>query len=419
MRPSYRNFLQKLQIFLILALGTAPVAILSIALFAKHLLAYAWVLPTIYLFFALFSLKMPGKLRILYGVVGMLLMLLVAFLVPNESKGTRTVTLAITAFYGILLIVSLQIAGWEQEQELPIKYAGYCLALHMLGQFLMVVDKTYEKVWVQVNPWLTATLFLFVGLVMLSLNRASIKAVTEKRQGYSAAIRGKNLLLTVALFVIALLASCIPSMIGTVAFAVWRISDWVNKILSSLRPDLGLTVPTETQMSTTEPGEMETLPYEPADPLVSDITYTVLIILGIVILTPIVILALIRICKALRKLTRSLWNWLQFTLVSASEEGYEDEITDTRDDYEQEPTSKKRSDRIRAAFVNEQKLSAQQRVRYYYRRLALKHGEWKQGNTARETLPTGAAEIYERARYSSHPVSDEDAAVFKKNTKKI
>jgi len=254
---------------------------------------------------------------------------------------------------------------------------------------------------------------------MLSMNRTSVKAVTEKRQGSSAAIRGKNLLLTVALFGIALMAACIPSMIGTMAYAIWWTSDWVNKILSVLHPDMGPTFPIETQIPTTEPGETILLPYEPADPLTVDITYAIIVIVGIIILTPIVILAFIRIWKALRRLARGFWIWLQSTLVNASEEGYEDEITDTRGEYEVEATAKNRGARIKAAFVNEQKLSAQQRVRNYYRRLASKHVEWKQGNTARENLPSEAAEIYERARYSPHPVSDEDVAAFKKNTKKI
>ncbi len=419
MNPSYRNFLQKAQIFLILTLGTAPVSMLLLAFFAEHLLVYAWVPPALYLLFALFSLKIPSKLRILYGVVGMLLLLLIGVLVPEKTAGTRMVALAIGAFYGILLIISLQIAGWERARELPIQYACYCLALHLLGQFIVTVDTTYEEIWVHVTPWMTGTLFLFAGLVMLSMNRTSIQAATEKRQGSSAAIRGKNLLLTVGLFGVGLLAALIPSMIGAVIVAMWRISEWINKILSPLNPDIEFTYPTETVIPTTEPGETDVLPYEPADPLTVDITYAIIVIVAILILTPIVILAIIRVWKALRKLARAFWIWLQLTLFSASEEGYEDEITDTREEYEVEATSKKRGERIKSAFVNEQKLSAQQRVRHYYRRLALKHGEWKQGNTARENLPTEAAEIYERARYSCHPVSDEDAAAFKKNTKKI
>lgn len=419
MKPSYKNFLHKIQIFLILALGTVPLAVFPVALLAESLLAYAWIPSVLYLLLALVSLKVPAKMRILYGIAGMLLLLLVGLAVSSKMAGTWAVTMAIAGIYGVLLIVSLQIAGWERDQELPIQYAIYCLILHLTGQFLMGFYSDYEELWVRIAPWVTASLFAFAGLVMLSMNRASLRSATQKRQGASGAIRGKNLLLTLAFFGIALLAACVPSMIGTAAYTFWRISEWWNKTLAALKPDVETPFPTETQFPTAESGEMETLPYEPADPVTVEITYTVIIILGVIILSPVVILALIRIWKALQKLMRGFWTWFQYTLYSASEEGYEDEITDTRDDYTVESTAKKRSERIKAAFVNEQKLSAQQRIRHYYRRLALRHTEWQRGNTARETLPPETAEIYERARYSSHPVSDEDAAAFKENTRKI
>ena len=419
MKPSYRNFLGKIQIFLIIALGTTPLSIFPIALLAQPLLPFVWILPVLYLLLAMVCLKVPGKFRLVYGIAGLLVLLFAGLLISREMAGAQAIAMAVSGFYGILLIVSLQIAGWEQGKELPIQYACYCLLLHLVGQFLMGVDRNYGDLWAEISPWLNGTLFAFAGLVMLSMNRAGLKAATQKRQGASAAICGKNLLLTLALFGIALLAACIPSMIGTMAYSFWRVSEWVNKILSTLRSDVDTPFPTETQIPSTDSGEMETLPFNPADPLVTEITYNIIIVLGIVVLTPVVILALIRIWKALRKLTREFWNWLQYTMFSASEDGYEDEITDTRDDYELERISMKRSERLKNAFINEQKLSPQQRVRHYYKRLTLKHTEWKRGNTARETLPTEAAEIYERARYSSHPISDEDASVFKKNTRKI
>ena len=60
-----------------------------------------------------------------------------------------------------------------------------------------------------------------------------------------------------------------------------------------------------------------------------------------------------------------------------------------------------------------------QRIRYRYQRLLYKHPNWDQGSTARENLPTVAAAVYEQARYSSHPVTQEDAALFVSKTKKV
>lgn len=419
MKPAYQNFLQKTQMFLILALGTVPVPIVLISFFAEQLQGYVWVYPALYMLLALLSLKIPSKLRIAYGVAGMLLMLIPGVLLPDKTMGTREVVWAAGAFYGVLLMLSLQIAGWPRDRELPLNYAGYCLVLHLIGQFIIMFDTVRGETWDRVAPWMTATLFLFVGLVMLSMNRSSVKSVAGKRQGASAAIRGKNILLTLALFGAALLVSLIPSIMSSVISTVGWITVWTGRLFSMLRPDVQMTYPTENVTTTTVETGIELFPTKPGDPVAANITFIVLMIIATVIFLPLVILALIRIWKALRRLGCGFWRWFQGMLSNASEEYYEDEITDTREELEVEATKRKRSERFRAAFVNEQKLTAEQRIRHRYRRLATKHQEWRAGNTARENLPEQAAELYERARYSDHPISEEDAAKFKSETKGI
>ena len=108
MKPSFMNFLHKAQIFLVLALGTLPLAVFPVALLAEPLLVYAWIPPALYLLLALFSLKIPAKMRIVYGIVGMLLLLIAGLLVSSIKAGTWAITVAIAAFYGILLITGLQ-----------------------------------------------------------------------------------------------------------------------------------------------------------------------------------------------------------------------------------------------------------------------------------------------------------------------
>ena len=48
-----------------------------------------------------------------------------------------------------------------------------------------------------------------------------------------------------------------------------------------------------------------------------------------------------------------------------------------------------------------------------------RHRDWAPGTTARETLPQQAAEIYERVRYSDHPVDEKDAENFVSNIKQV
>ena len=419
MRPAYQSFLQKAQILLILALGTVPVPMVLLGFSAEHLLPYVWVFPTLYMLLALLSMKIPGKLRIVYGVVGVLFLMLPGLLVPAKPIGSREVVFIVGAFYGVLLMLSLQIAGWPQDRELPLNYPCYCLALHLISRFTVTLDTVRGETWNSILPWLTATLFMFVGLVMLSMNRSSVKAVTGKRQGASAAIRGKNILLTLALFAAALLASMIPSIMSGVISAIGWITVWTAKLFSMLLLDVQPTyLPTESITATTET-EIGMIPTKPVDPVASSITFAIMMIIAVVILLPLVIIALIRIWKVLRRFGRRFWQWFQDMLSNAAEEYYEDEITDTREESELSTTVKQHAKRLRSAFVQERKLTAEQKIRHRYRRLAAKHKEWSVGNTARENLPMKAAELYERARYSNHPISEEDASQFKTETKEV
>ena len=57
------------------------------------------------------------------------------------------------------------------------------------------------------------------------------------------------------------------------------------------------------------------------------------------------------------------------------------------------------------------------RIRLRYALLLARHGEWKTSSTARENLPSGAASLYELARYSDHAPSREDAQRFEQETR--
>ena len=104
--------------------------------------------------------------------------------------------------------------------------------------------------------------------------------------------------------------------------------------------------------------------------------------------------------------------------VSTVSEDYEDEITDTRDDGERERVRSRRRNR-RAAVAEDKNMSPGERIRRRYLRLLYKHPEWSLGATAREKLPADAAPLYEQARYSDHPLTEEDAARFATEIKRL
>jgi hypothetical protein len=121
--------------------------------------------------------------------------------------------------------------------------------------------------------------------------------------------------------------------------------------------------------------------------------------------------ALRRLLEMLKDGWRLLGKWLE-TASSTQHDDYIDEISDTRDDATV-AVRKKRRDPI----LPPRNMTPNQKIRYRYKRLLIKHPEWKQYYTARENLPEEAAKLYERARYSTHPITGEEAEQFQSKTK--
>jgi hypothetical protein len=70
-------------------------------------------------------------------------------------------------------------------------------------------------------------------------------------------------------------------------------------------------------------------------------------------------------------------------------------------------------------LVRESQLPPRERIRARYRKLLKKNPRWRSGRTARENLPEELASVYERARYSQHPITEEEAEQFRQNAKKL
>ena len=417
MKSLGQTILHKGQIYLTIILGTLPLPLAMLAYLNNQLLPYFWFFPALYLVFCMISLMVPGKVRLFYGAVAVLLLLLPGALLPEEVIGTRETVLMIGLIYGILLLLSLQVAGWNREQELPINVCGYCLIPHCVGQFLAMMDQRSGEIMATITPWMSGALIVFAGLVMLAMNRNSMAQVTGKRKSIAVAIRQKNTMLTMALFFVAVVTALVPSIFGSILNSFIVVGEWIAKLQEMLdfAPDIPITVPTEGTVVTEPPFYGN----EEYDPVVGQRVFVVVGIIATAILLPLVILAVIRVLKALRKAYGSFWKWLQLTAYNAQEDSYEDEVTDIRSDPEWEKMKRERKQRRKALFVFEQRLTPTERIRYQYRRLSEKHKDWIAASTARENLPADAAAVYERARYSNHPISDEDAVQFKAKTRKL
>ena len=103
--------------------------------------------------------------------------------------------------------------------------------------------------------------------------------------------------------------------------------------------------------------------------------------------------------------------------VAAVSEDYEDEIKDTRMESEGERIIKKRRQSV---WKKEQApANPGENIRFRYRQLLRKHPQWTANTTARENMPEELAELYEQARYSSHPVTESQAVRFSAKSKDL
>ena len=121
--------------------------------------------------------------------------------------------------------------------------------------------------------------------------------------------------------------------------------------------------------------------------------------------------------RRLKKLAKYLLELMR-RYAAASGEDYEDEITDTREEG-RERHLPLRALRRHLDLRDDRSLSPAQRIRRRYARLRMHHPDWQDSRTARETLSGDAARLYERARYSEHPVTDEEATEFTRSTRSV
>ena len=116
---------------------------------------------------------------------------------------------------------------------------------------------------------------------------------------------------------------------------------------------------------------------------------------------------LYRIAKLLVRLLRLLVRRFQQYL-SAFDTTYVDTYEDLPDDR----TTRKGFLRRRGRRVLPLSDTPRDRIRFIYLKKLLRHPEWSASETAKDHLSAPAAELYEKARYSTHEITDADSARF-------
>ena len=409
MRLNWTDFGRKWQMPWLIAFGTLPVGLIYCANMGGRWWD-AMALTVMFGLLATLCLPVRGRMRLTVGVVCAAAMLGMGALLPQEN-GWISAT-PISAMYAVLILLNLPVSGWERGRELPPAVGGVCLAVHVIAQILVNVDnrRIYSE---EIRTLLTLSFVFFLTLAMLWMNRSSLDCAANGRETVPVSMRRKNMLLTFGAVAAALLISAIPAL----ARAVRRLWDGLKACIGAvLRWLANLMAAEETVAGMDAGGTDGFMAAERAE------AGWLAILLQRAFMVLAIIVAAVALAYALRVILRKLKVLMTLLIrqmsryLAASTEDYEDEVTDPREDGERSRILERRR-RTSVPRMNERRMSPVERVRNRYRMLQARHAEWSYSSTARENLADETASIYERARYSSHDVTGEDAERFAERTR--
>lgn len=394
---------------LLLALGTLPLPVLIGLSSGSAPMSFWLIWPCAYLLLTVLCIFLPGKWRLPVGILTGLGLLAAGICLLNWRQAWFL--LFIPAGYAALLMASLPIGGWTSDQELSSSWIFACLGVQIVAQLaIRLQNQVLQSLYRPAHPVLLAGMTVFLLLCLFSFNRENLR-IAMPGGSIPASIRNRNRLLIWLMMGLALLISLIPA-IGRALRQLWS---WTKEAIFALIRFLAnlLAFGQRKVGGGGGSGDMDMTPaLEAGEPsfwaqLLEKIAAFVVIVLLLA-----VALWLLRLAwKHVRRLARMLIDRLRRYAVSASED-YVDEMVDTRSQGEERFGFAQNLLRRRKTRRDLRKLPPREQIRTHYGLLKGRHPEWTASQTARDTLPADSASLYERARYSSHDISAEDAQQF-------
>ena len=410
MKLNTTDFRIKLQHPLVLALDFFPVVLFVLAKNAPDALQWMWVLPVAYVLLAWICILMPGKLRLLSGLMGMAAMAALA-----ASVYPLGISVILVGIYWVAMLIALPMGRWERGRELGLEWPVIGVVSHVLIQLLINgAQKLGDTSFDTCEGWLMVSFLALAVLVVLSLNRQSLSVASQSRQSIPLLMRRQNLVLVLAVLVIGVLVALIPALGQALSF-LW---DKLMQLILLIGTFLSAIMPQQKSGGGAAGGDdSEQLIMGAASETsrLAIIMEKIMTVMTVIIMIVGAIFIMKMLWKRLKKLLRYLWEKLSMYSAAVSED-YEDEVTSTREDDAERESMLSRLRRF--APEDERGLDATQRVRSRYRGLK-RRKQWETSSTARETLPEEAASLYERARYSGETLSEEEAERFRNVTKKL
>lgn len=412
-----KDLWRKCQFPLLMALGTLPIAVLLLNSLTGDGLNALPVFPAAYAALAVLCLAVRGRLRLPAGLLGSGALAALGFLLLPVSAHPGV--LLIPGLYAILLLITLPMGGWSRSREIYPAWYVVGVVAHILGQIAVNVNNRTgnHPMLGEAASMLLWSFIAFATLALLSMNRGTLNTASLGRQRVPQRMKQRNVFFTLALLALAIFLAALPEVIRAVqtawnflVMAVTSLFALLARLLTR-SPDEGGGIGGDMAMGS--------LPSEAAEPsLLAQILEKAVYVLAFAAAVALVVFAVWKLYVKLKALVKALAKRLAL-FAQASGEDFVDEVTDTRDEGEQERVSLLGTLKKRLTRVDERKLSPGERVRYRYGRLMAKHSEWAPGQTAREGLPEDAAALYERVRYNGEELSTEEADAFSDKIRRL
>lgn len=392
------------QLPLMLSCGLLPIPILLCCFWGRGDILPWLIAPVAYLVLACVCMLLPGKWRLAAAIPGIAAMFAGSFYALGPE--TEVIRVLIPAMYTVLLLFSLPMAGWERGREPPVVIPSICICAHLLAQFLLFVKPSKIA---SVPALLMGSFVIFLLLFMLSLNRQSMANAMPDSHTVPVSIRRRNRLLTWILLGIVLLISLIP----VLATIVKQVMEWLKQTVIAIVNWLLSLLATKESSGMGGGGAEDMLSGLGSEETsaFAKLLEKIFIVIAAVGIALIALWVIRFLWRKLMQLMRYLYGQLRHYASSAAED-YVDEIEDTREQGEEHFGLAQKILRRRNAKRNLKDLPPREQIRVRYSILRGRHPEWEKSHTARETLNETSAQLYEKARYSSHEITQQDSESF-------
>ena len=306
-----------------------------------------------------------------------------------------------------LLMGSLSQAGKKPSEASPMFYF-FCVLAQVLSLFFL----HHAQEALKSMPLMRGAFYLWLLLFLLAFNRISLNNATLSRFQRSEGMARTGTVLTICVFALALLLCAMPAVVSGVLWLGRMLRDGSIRLLLFLinlfpsdstagaagggmpmLPGMGVPVDAEPSM------------FAVILERIASVLSAIILIVGSAVLLRYLVRALLYCMRRVHT--------HQKRYAAAVTEDYEDEITDTREESGQRTIHPlRRKAKPRFSYPD----TPAGRIRRRYAQLLARHSAWTASSTARENLSAEAAAIYERARYSDHAPTAEDARRFEQET---